>query len=172
MPDHTPAHLYEQDFAAWATSQASTLRAAAAALAQGRRGGTGLLRTLDLEHLAEEIEGLALRDRRELGSRMALIAEHLAKLEFSPAVDPRAGWEETVMRERREIEAILRDSPSLRAALPRLLADNYQAAIRTAAPSLRRFGEADAEAACLTRLDQPYALDAILGAWLPEAPNT
>ena len=61
-----PPHpdLYERDFYSWALEQASHLRA-------------GRLAELDLENLAEEMEGLARADARELKSRYATLLAHL-----------------------------------------------------------------------------------------------
>jgi hypothetical protein len=172
MPDdRVPVSLYEQDLDAWALSQASALRAAGQASATGDEHKAELLRSLDWENLAEEIEGLARKDRRELGSRVALIVEHLAKLEFSPSVGPRAGWSETVSRERRKIELILRDSPSLRGLMPNFLVDETDAAIQVAAHSLELYGEAAAAGLLrMSRTGTGYRLDEVLGAWLPDAP--
>jgi hypothetical protein len=171
MPDdRIPAGLYDQDFAAWAFSQAAALRAAGEALGRGDKHATDLLAALDWDNLAEEIEGLARRDRREIGSRLAVIIEHLAKLEFSPASAPRAGWAATVRRERRAIEAILRDSPSLQRALPQLLAECCDDAVQEAAEAVMAFHETGAASACLGRLGTGYTLDEVLGAWLPETP--
>ena len=142
MPDdRVSVSLYEQDLDAWALSQAAALRAVGRVAATGDEPTAELLRSLDWENLAEEIEGLARKDRRELSRRLALIVEHLAKLEFSPSVEPRAGWSETVSRERREIELILRDSPSLRRLMPDFLADEADGALQVAARSLELYGE-------------------------------
>ena len=89
MPDdRIAASLYEQDLDAWATAQAIALRAAGAALARKDDVASDLLGSLDWDNLAEEIEGLARKDRRELSNRLALIVEHLVKLEFSPRDRP------------------------------------------------------------------------------------
>lgn len=74
MPDDwIPASPYDQDFDAWATRQAAALRAAAEGLSNGSVQPMALLSGLDLDYLAEEVEGLGKRDRRELGSRLAAI---------------------------------------------------------------------------------------------------
>jgi hypothetical protein len=174
MPDdRVPASLYEQDLDAWAMTQAAALRAVGAAASRGEHQPADLLRSLDWENLAEEIEGLARKDRRELGSRLSVIVEHLAKLEFSPAAEPRAGWSDTVLRERREIELILRDSPSLRGTAAGFLADEADGAIRLAARSLELHGEPDAaEKLRQSRTGSAYRLDEVLGSWLPDASST
>jgi hypothetical protein len=172
MPDdRVPVSLYEQDLDAWAISQAAALRAAGQAAASGDGQAADLLQSLDWDNLAEEIEGLARKDRRDLGSRVALIIEHLAKLEFSPSVGPRAGWSETVLRERRQIELILRDSPSLRRLMPDFLADEIDAAIRVALHSLEVYAETAAAGKLRgSRAGTGYRLDEVFGDWLPDVP--
>ena len=78
------AQLYEEDFARWTEQQSSALREAA---------GIGADLPLDWENLAEEIESLGRSQRSELRSRLAVILEHLMKLEHSPAIDRApVGW--------------------------------------------------------------------------------
>jgi hypothetical protein len=109
-PDLAP--LYDRDFQVWTVEQAALLR---------REAERRLNTDLDLLHLAEEIEALGKRDRRALESHLARIVEHLLKLRFSPAADPRDGWIDTVDRHRSKVARILRDSPSLERELPDLL---------------------------------------------------
>jgi hypothetical protein len=168
MPDdRAPLGLYDQDFDAWATGQAAALRDAGDAVARFPDRLADRLQAIDWENLAEEIEGLAKRDRRELGSRLALIIEHLIKLQCSPHLAPRPGWIETVRREREEIEQILADSPSLRREIPGLLARRSDAAVKRAAQTFAAYGEtADA----MARLSIPYRPDEVLGDWFPDEP--
>jgi Domain of unknown function DUF29 len=79
--------LYEHDFAAWAQQQAEALRTAA-------HGGSNQL--LDWENLAEEIESLGTSQRSALAGYIMRIIQHLVKLEYSPAVEPRNGWRRTI----------------------------------------------------------------------------
>src|SRR5437870_3456082 len=104
--------LYDEDFVAWSKQQAAALRAAAR---------TGSNQLLDWENLAEEIEDLSKREQRELSSRLAVIIEHLVKLDHSAAHDPRNGWRRTIRQERAQIERILEQSPSLKRILLRMI---------------------------------------------------
>ena len=122
--------LYEQDFVRWTEAQAAVLRRAAE---------TKSNLPLDWLNLAEEVESLGRSQRRELRSRLATIIEHLLKLEYSPATEPRLGWIETIGRERREIERLLEDSPSLRGELEQALAAEWQ---RTASSSPKFYSNA------------------------------
>jgi hypothetical protein len=71
-----PAQLYDKDFVRWTEEQAKALRDAA---------GLATNLPLDWENLAEEIDSLGRSQSRELASRIAVIIEHLIKLEISGA---------------------------------------------------------------------------------------
>ena len=115
------ADLYETDFQLWAKAQAKALRAV-------RQGASSDL--LDTEHLAEEIESLGKRDRRELVSRLTVLLTHWLKLECSRAENPRQGWRQTVREQRREIVRIIADSPSLQPYLTECLPSCWESARR------------------------------------------
>ena len=157
MPDKSS--LYEQDFMRWAEAQAEGLRRAAEA-------GSNL--PLDWYNLAEEIESLGRSQRRELRRRLANIVEHLLKLQFSPAIEPRAGWIETIGRERREIEDLLADSPSLRHGLKSRSPSPCDERAPFVADILIRRGEAGQE--MRPQIEQAgYSAEQVLGDWLPES---
>lgn len=91
---------YDADYAAWAFEQVALLRA-------------GRLNDVDIAHVAEEIEDVGKAEYRELRSRMAVLIEHLLKWRFQPG--RRGGsWRSTIGNQRREIEILLKDSPSLK----------------------------------------------------------
>jgi hypothetical protein len=92
--------LYDTDFVAWAYEQAELLRA-------------GDLPAIDAFNIAEEIEGVARNEKKELRSRLAVLFAHLLKWKFQP--DHRGhSWELTIHEQRESIEDVLEDSPSLR----------------------------------------------------------
>ena len=150
----TAAGLYDRDFVGWTQQQAEILRREATL-----RPGTDL----DLENLAEEIESLGKRDRRALTNNVARIAEHLLKLQYSPAKDPRPGWENSVDVHRSKARKILADSPGLRSGLQDTLGESYDDGRRRAARALR--GEVDPQVLpdrC------PYTVDQIVDQnWWP-----
>ncbi len=154
----TAAELYEEDFVRWTEQQSRALREAA---------GIGTNLPLDWENLAEEVESLGRSERRELRSRLAVILEHLLKLEHSPATDPRRGWIETVARERSQIELLLEDSPSLRDEVGAMIARASSRAADLTARLLRLQGEN------VGNLSPPtFTDDQILGDWYPgDAPR-
>ena len=107
------ATLYDQDVALWAQQQGRLLREAAL------RGSN---EPIDWENVAEEIESVGRSEAHEVRKRLGVIVEHLLKLAFSPAQEPRRGWQETIVEQRSEIGDLLDDSPSLRNRLPDMLA--------------------------------------------------
>lgn len=149
------ADLHASDAYRWALSQADALRA-------------GRLAELDLAHLAEEVEALAIGIRSAVRSRTRTIIEHLLNLEHSPAQEPRHGWRRTVRVQRSE----LRDD--LTASLRRELEDDLVALYRDARDNAADDLESHAEAAAAGALpvECPYTLDQIAGDWLPEGPPT
>jgi uncharacterized protein DUF29 len=151
------AQLYEQDFVRWTEQQSHALREAA-------RLGANL--PLDWENLAEEVESLGRSQRHALRSRIAVILEHLLKLEHSPATDPRRGWMDIIDRERAEVERFLEDSPSLRVDVAGMIAEEGPRVARLTTRLLRRHGEEVGNLAAPT-----YTGEQVLGDWLPEAPT-
>lgn len=159
MPDL--AQLYDEDFVRWTEVQARALRDAA-------RAGANL--PLDWEHLAEEVEDLGKSLRRELRSRIATIVEHLLKLDFSSATDPRRGWASTILRERDEISRLLEDAPSLGREVARMIADEAPRVAKRVAFDFHSYGETTP--ALLAKLTgDAYTEDQVLGDWLPGESN-
>ena len=115
--------LYDQDFNVWAQETAAALRA-------------GRWAAVDVEHVAEEIEDMAKRNKRELESRLTQILEHLLKLRLAKGLIldyNRGGWEASILRQRGEIKSLLSESPSLGRLIDQQLID---ACYRRAAASV------------------------------------
>jgi hypothetical protein len=107
----TEIPLYDEDFYRWTQHQAALLRA-------------GKWQELDYAHLADEIEGLGKRDRRELEQRLEGLLIQLLTWWAKP--EDRCGrWKSTIRTQRYELELLLRDSPSLEAQSPGLLTTVY-----------------------------------------------
>ena len=154
--------LYEHDFAAWAQQQAEALRATA-------RGGSNQL--LDLENLAEEIESLGTSQRSALASHIIRIVQHLVKLEYSPAVEPRNGWRRTIRLARLQVQRRVEDSPSFKPELGRFVEAETRRGIELAIADLEEHAEIDeVEANVLRRAH--YTEEQVLGDWLPEEPRS
>jgi hypothetical protein len=117
--------LHRTDFFAWTREQAARLRA----LPPEARGNG-----VDIENVAEEIEGLGGSQRSAVRSQMRNIAYHLLKLEFLPGRMPHGHWRREIRGFRGDLDQELRDSPSLRQHLDEM----YLAAWRRAADDLAR----------------------------------
>ena len=151
MPD---GPRYTDDFYAWTQYQAEVLRTSRHA--DNR---------LDGEHVAEEIADLGKSERDAVRSQIVRIIEHLLKLEYSPAADPRFDWMASIVEARRvltdKLTATLRRDAV--AMLPELFAD----ARELAELGLRKFGE-NAAAARLPSAC-PYTLDQLSKrGWYPQ----
>jgi hypothetical protein len=105
----TPA--YDTDFYAWALAQAEALRAKD-------------WPALDPDHLAEEIESLAKRDRRTVRRHLRVLLLHLLKWAYEPARRG-ASWQRSVHNARDTLGMVLDDSRTLRESLPEALAWAY-----------------------------------------------
>jgi hypothetical protein len=105
--------LYEDDFYLWVERQTDLLR-------------KGRFRDLDLAHLIEEVEDLGVNLRNTVTSRTREIILHLLNLEYSPAVEPRGGWRESVGKQRDDLE--LEITPTLRRYLAAELESIWQRA--------------------------------------------
>jgi hypothetical protein len=109
---------YDGDFFQWTRATAELIR-------QGR------LAEVDLEHVAEEIEGIGKRDRREVRSCLIVLVMHLLKWEFQPELRT-PSWSSTIQEQRMQIQLIIEDSPSLRRLPSDELAATYKRAVRRA----------------------------------------
>ena len=106
---------YESDFYAWLLRNAELIR-------------QGKFSLIDRENIAEELEGMARTDKRQLASRLAVLLVHLLKWEFQ--ADKRSSsWRGTIKEQRRRIFKLLAESPSLKNELKNQLADAYESAI-------------------------------------------
>ena len=147
--------LYQSDYYAWTKDQAAKLRAMAAARVNS---------TLDLENLAEEIESLGRSDWRAARSHLQRVIEHLLKLEFSPAREPRSEWSVSIVQARDELADLL--TPALQREIEDNLVTAFDRGKRDAAKGLRRYGEHETAKALPTVC--PYSLDQIASDdWFP-----
>jgi hypothetical protein len=89
--------LYDQDLNLWLETAIAQLK-------------TGDLKSLDIENLIEELEGLAGRDRREVVNRLKRLIEDILKRRHVDLPDCFRGWEVTIANQRDH----LKQSPSLK----------------------------------------------------------
>jgi hypothetical protein len=102
---------YDTDFYAWTHVQAEALRVKD-------------WKALDLEHLAEEVEGLGVSERRAIRSHLRILLMHRLKWNFRPEKRSES-WRSSTYTARVFIDEMVQDSPSLRGFLPEALAWAY-----------------------------------------------
>jgi len=144
---------YDTDFLAWTEEQARLLREAAR-----ERINT----PIDWENVAEEIESMGRSELRAVESALVRVIEHLLKLEYSQAADPRGNWRRTVREQRDQAVDGLEDSPSLRSKIN--LAKSFRRGRDYAMEGLQQ----DGVPADLLPTECPYSLDHLLDEdWWP-----
>ena len=144
---------YGEDFYAWTQDQGRRLREA---------GASRVNVPVDWENVAEEIESMGRSELSAVESALTRVMEHLLKLEFSPAQEPRNGWAASVVEHRARLAKDLKASPSLRGRID--LEDDYRTARRLAGLGLQRDGVPKGELpeTC------PYTLEQLLDEdWWP-----
>lgn len=138
---------YEADFVAWLEDQAGRAR-------------RGEVESLDLENIAEELEGMARSDRREIRTRLTVLLVHLLKYIAQPKRRS-AGWLATIGEQRTQITTVIDDSPSLR-SFPATVWERCYADARSRAALETRLAENAFPDHC------PFELASVLGSgWLP-----
>lgn len=87
---------------------------------------------IDVEHLAEELEDMGKREKRALRSRTVVLLAHLLKYAHQP--ERRSpSWSGTIREQRKQLDELLHDSPSLKPRLIEELEDSYISARMLAA---------------------------------------
>lgn len=118
----TLRQLYDSDFYAWINEQTAPPRA-------------GKTDEIDLANLAEEIECLGKRERREFVCRLRILMRRLLKWENLP--DGRGGSLKSSIRiARNKLADRLDDSPSLKLQAPSLIEWAYEDAVIQAASQI------------------------------------
>ena len=117
------ATLYDLDFYTWTQRQAELLR-----IEEWEQ--------LDWQHIAEEIESLGKKDKRQVQSRLAILIMHLLKWQYQP--EKRSpSWRKTIKEQRFRLALVLNDSPSLKSNINEFIALVYPHAVESAADETR-----------------------------------
>jgi hypothetical protein len=115
LPITTKGTLYDRDLQAWLTDTVTKIKAQE-------------FDRVDWQHVIEEIEGLAGRDRAEVQSRLRVLLAHLLKRLYVDSAYDYRGWENTIREQRRQLETLLEQSPSLRSFLSDVFPKEWQKA--------------------------------------------
>ena len=107
------ADLYEQDFFQWTQTTTALIR-------------QGKWHEVDPDAVAEELESLGKRDRRELESRIEVLTTHVLKWHYQPEGGEHSySWYDTILEQRGQIRRLLDASPSLRPQAATVLEQRY-----------------------------------------------
>ena len=104
--------LYDQDFYAWTQCQMELLQA-------------GRWNELDIANLIEELDSLGKQQRQELENRLGVLLGHLLKWRYQPEGRSKS-WLYTIREQRRRIQRLLQQNPSLKPYLPEAIEIGYQ----------------------------------------------
>ncbi|MDJ1178323.1 DUF29 domain-containing protein [Roseofilum sp. BLCC_M91] len=112
--DSNLSELYDRDFYLWVQTTAQLLK-------------ERKLDRIDFESLIEEVESMGKREKKELKSRLTTLIEHLLKLEYweSEKANNARGWRQSVVEQRRQIQYLLEESPSLKVLLAEVWTQCY-----------------------------------------------
>ena len=110
-----PKNLYETDYNLWVLDTVQKL--------ENRE-----IESLDWENLIEEVLGLSRSDKRKLESLLTRLFEHLLKLKYwkSEIDNNQNHWKGEIINFRKQIQRLLKDSPSLKLYLEKVLEQCYQ----------------------------------------------
>jgi len=106
--------LYDTDYHLWLSEQVEVLH-------------QGQLHRLEIQNLIEELTDLGKWERRALENYLEVILLHLLKWQFQPERRSRS-WDASIANARLRIQKLLRDSPSLKHCVGKLIEDAYQTA--------------------------------------------
>lgn len=143
--------LYDEDFYLWAKAQARLLRE--------RR-----FEDLDLDNLADEVDGVGRSEKREIRNGLAVLLTHLLKWRYQPG-NRTSSWRHAIRNQRLELRSVLEDSPSL---------SRYPAEVFGQAYEAGRLGASRDTGIDLTLLPEtpPFTVDQALDeAFLPREPD-
>ncbi len=103
---------YEQDYDAWLVYHIELLR-------QGR------LSEIDIDNVAQELDGLSKAQRQQLVNRLAVLLMHLLKWKYV-SLRRSNSWLYTIKEQRERIRLLFKDSPSLKYQLEDKITDAYR----------------------------------------------
>jgi hypothetical protein len=103
--------LYDTDFGEWIQGHIVLLK-------------ESRLNEIDTKHLIEELEDMGKRDKRELKNRLEVLIMHLLKWQYQ-AEQRSNSWKSTIKEQRRKLNRLLKDAPSLKNNIDETVLDVY-----------------------------------------------
>jgi hypothetical protein len=110
--------IYEQDFDQWLTITAQLLKEKE-------------FNALDLENLINEIDSMGKNNKRELKNRLVVLIMHLLKWKYQPQKKSKS-WLKTINEQRRQLDFLLEDNPSLKREIETIITKCYEKAKKEA----------------------------------------
>jgi hypothetical protein len=104
--------LYESDAHAWFFETAKAVK-------------EGRFEILDIDNLVEELESMCRSEQNKLESFLTELFLHLLKWKYQPKRRRCASWEISIKKQRRSIQRHLKECPSLRGHLDRIVENAY-----------------------------------------------
>ena len=114
----------ERDFYTWLLNQAASLRS--------RQSNH-----IEWDAIAEELEAMAAKERRDLVGHLRTVLTHLLKWQYSSARRSERSWRDSLVRARQDATEILDDSRTLRNELSTHLEKAYGQARSLAGSQMR-----------------------------------
>lgn len=102
---------YDKDFFKWTRTQADLLKKKE-------------YEKLDFEHLIEEIESLGRSEKRAIESHLTNLLLHLLKIKYQPKKHTKS-WDLSIKNSKHKIIILLKENPSLKTYLPKILKEAY-----------------------------------------------
>ncbi len=109
--------LYDRDLDLWLETAIAQLK-------------SGNLENLDIENLIEELAGLSGSNKREIEQRLERLIEHILKRCYVNMPECYRGWLLTIFDQRRDINKLLRQSPSLKSHLLKMFDDCFETSLK------------------------------------------
>jgi hypothetical protein len=110
--------LYETDFNAWIQEHILLLK-------------ESRFNEIDAVHLINELEDMGKSNQRELESRLECLIMHLLKWQYQPNKRSNS-WQATIKEQRRRLNRLLKDAPSLKNKMDEAIAIVYADAVDSA----------------------------------------
>src|SRR5215472_2352066 len=117
IEDMAVQELYDIDFFEWTQRNAELLR-------------RGCFEAADIEHIAEELEGLGKRDQREIQNYLTRVIANLLNSQMQP-ISRTPDWQSVTVESLFELKGIFKQSPSLKRFAQESVAEIYPDAVRT-----------------------------------------
>jgi hypothetical protein len=109
---------YDRDYYQWILKNVQLLK-------------EGRFNNIDAANIAEELESMVKRDKRQLVNRMIVLLTHLLKWHYQFEARS-SSWKGTIMEQRRRLQQLLNDSPSLKPLLEEQLLTAWKEARESA----------------------------------------